>query len=187
MEHELFNLIRSADFLLVVVDLQGRPLEELDNTVALLNEHRVALAGQGGDLPQRRGTAVLPCIVLVNKTDGESWDEEFAVLRELLDGKWPLFPASAEHGRNLEELRELLFERLELMRVYSKTPGKAADQTVPFVLRKGETVEAFAAKVHKDFVHDLKTARVWGTDVHDGQQVGRDHVLFDGDIVELRV
>ena len=187
IEHELFNLIRNADFLLVAVDLQGRPLEQLDDTLALLNEHRIALQGQGGELAERRGTAVLPCVVLVNKADDASWDEEFEVLGELLEGRWPLFPVSAEHGRNLEELRELLFERLELMRVYSKTPGKDPDRTAPFVLRKGETIEEFAAKVHKDFVNDLKTARVWGTDVHDGQQVGRDHVLHDGDIVELRV
>ena len=54
-----------------------------------------------------------------------------------------------------------------------------------FVLEKGGTVAEFAAKVHKDFVTDLKTARVWGTDVYDGQMVGRDHVLHDGDVVEL--
>jgi ribosome-interacting GTPase 1 len=46
-------------------------------------------------------------------------------------------------------------------------------------------VEEFAEKVHKDFLQNLKSARVWGQHVYDGQQVGRDHVLHDGDIVEL--
>jgi ribosome-interacting GTPase 1 len=54
-------------------------------------------------------------------------------------------------------------------------------------LPKGSTVDELAAKVHRDFFEGLKTARVWGSGVYDGQLVGRDHVLQDGDIVELRI
>jgi ribosome-interacting GTPase 1 len=53
-------------------------------------------------------------------------------------------------------------------------------------MEKGSTVEDFAAKVHQDFLETLKTARIWGEGVYDGQMVGRDHVLHDGDVVELR-
>ncbi|MGE5811561.1 MAG: TGS domain-containing protein, partial [Ignavibacteria bacterium] len=74
-----------------------------------------------------------------------------------------------------------------LIRVYSKPPGYEADETVPFILKKGSTIEEFAAKVHKDFLEHLKTARVWGKGVFNGQLVGRDHVLNDGDIVELHL
>jgi len=187
VEPELFGLIRGADFVLLLVDLQARPIQQLDDTIGLLEENRIALKGQEGGLAEHRGTALLPCIVLVNKNDDRSWDEEFDVFRELLEDRWPLLPISAQTGRNLERLRETLFERLELMRIYSKISGKEAELTAPFVLRRGGTVAEFAAKVHKDFVKNLKTARVWGTDVHDGQQVGRDHTLHDGDVVELRV
>jgi ribosome-interacting GTPase 1 len=45
----------------------------------------------------------------------------------------------------------------------------------------------FAGKVHKDFAQKLKSARVWGTAVFDGQLVQRDYVLQDGDIVELQI
>jgi hypothetical protein len=44
-----------------------------------------------------------------------------------------------------------------------------------------------AAKVHKDLVDNLKLAKVWGTAVFDGQMVQRDHILQDGDIVELHL
>ena len=44
-----------------------------------------------------------------------------------------------------------------------------------------------AEKVHKDFVDKLKIAKVWGNSVYDGQMVQRDHVLHDGDIVELHI
>ena len=187
VEPELFGLIRGADFVLLLVDLQARPIQQLDDTIELLKENRIALRGEEDGLAEHGGPTLLTCLVAVNKDDDSSWDEEFDVFRELLEDRWPLLPISAQTGRNLERLRETLFERLELMRVYSKVSGKKADLTAPFVLKKGGTVAEFAAKVHKDFVTKLKTARVWGTDVHDGQQVGRDHPLHDGDVVELHV
>ena len=73
------------------------------------------------------------------------------------------------------------------MRVYSKAPGKEPDLSAPFALKKGSTVAEFAGKVHQDFLDKLKTARVWGSGVYDGQMVRRDHVLHDGDVVELRI
>ena len=57
--------------------------------------------------------------------------------------------------------------------------------TRPFVLKAGSSLEEFAIKVHKDFEAELKHARIWGKNVHDGQQIGRDHILHDRDIVEL--
>jgi hypothetical protein len=73
------------------------------------------------------------------------------------------------------------------MRIYSKPPGRGPNLESPFVLPLGSTVEQFAGRVHKDFLEQLKAARVWGQGVFDGQFVGRDHVLHDGDVVELRI
>jgi len=126
-------------------------------------------------------------LVLVNKNDDQSTDEDAEVLQELLGDDWPLFPVSAATGRNLERLKQVLFERLDIIRVYSKPPGKEADLSAPFVLKKGSTVEEFAGKVHQDFLDQLKVARVWGSGVHEGQIVSREHVLEDGDVVELRI
>jgi hypothetical protein len=97
-----------------------------------------------------------------------------------------LLPVSAETGRNLDWLRRAVFDRLEIIRVYSKPPGEEPDLSAPFVMEKGGTVEDFATKVHQDFLQTLKSARIWGEGVYDGQMVGRDHVLHDGDVVELR-
>lgn len=185
IEPELFDLIRCADFILLMIDIQSRPLQQLDDTINLLKKNRIVLPEHGGDFSRNAGSTCLPFVVLVNKNDDVSWDEEFEVLRELLEDRWPLFPVSTRTGRNLEDLREILFERLGLIRVYSKMPRKEADLTAPFVLKKGDTVAEFAANVHKDLLDSFKTARVWGVGVHDAQQIGRDHILHDGDIVEL--
>jgi ribosome-interacting GTPase 1 len=123
--------------------------------------------------------------VLANKCDDEDSDEDFEIFCELLEDDWSLLPASAKTGRNLELLSRAVFEQLGIIRIYSKAPGNEPDFTAPFVMKKGGTLEDFAGKIHKDFVSSLKAARVWGEGVFDGQMVRRDHVLHDGDVVEL--
>jgi ribosome-interacting GTPase 1 len=187
IEPELFGLIRTADLILLVIDIQSRALQQLDDTVAMLNEHRIVPVSADTGSLDLAPTASIPCIILVNKSDDAEWDEEYGVLCELMVNALPTLAVSAVTGRNLEQLRLILFDRLKLIRIYSKHPNKPPDLGRPFVLRKGDTVDGFAAKVHKDFVENLKTARIWGEGVHDGQMVGRDHVLNDGDVIELHV
>lgn len=38
---ELFDLIRSADLILIVVDLQATPFQQLEDSLKLLNEHKI--------------------------------------------------------------------------------------------------------------------------------------------------
>ena len=80
-----------------------------------------------------------------------------------------------------------LFDLSGIMRVYSKNPGKEPDLNEPFVISKGSTLEELAGKIHKDFLIKLKFARVWGKSAHSGQMIQRDHILQDGDIVELHI
>ena len=182
---QLLDLIRRADLMLLVVDIQAEPLEQLDETAALLAEHRIVPAHQLGSAQGR--ARCLPAIVAANKVDSSRWDEEFAVLEELVGNDWPVMvPVAATLPRNLDRLRWALFDGLELIRIYAKPPNREADLKTPYVLRRGSTVETFASRVHKEFLEKLKCARVWSTGVFDGQMVGRDHVLHDGDIVELR-
>jgi len=83
-------------------------------------------------------------------------------------------------------MKQAVFDTLDIVRVYSKIPGKEPDTKSPFVMKQGGTVEEFAGKVHQDFVRRLKSAKVWGSSAFDGQMVPRDYVLEDGDIVELK-
>jgi ribosome-interacting GTPase 1 len=187
VEPELLDLIRRSDLMLLVVDLQTDPIEQLEDTVALLGEHRIVpcyLRERCGD---QRGLTIKPILVLANKYDDHGADENFEIFRELLEDDWPMLAASATTGRNLERLKQVVVKRLEIIRVYSKTPGQEPDLSRPFVLKEGDTIEEFAGNVHQDFVKNLKVARVWGEGVFDGQMVGRDHVLADGDVVELHI
>ena len=187
LESELLDLFRRSDLILLVVDLQTDPLQQLEDTIALLQEHRI-VPGQMKDrfTGQNRLTFV-PILVLVNKNDDEETDEDFEIFRELLEHELPLLPVSATTGRNLTQLKQAVFEKLGIIRVYSKSPGKEPDLSAPFILKNGDTINDFAGKVHQDFLKKLKTVRVWGSTVFEGQMVSRDYVLHDGDVVELRI
>lgn len=186
VEPQLLTLIRRADLILVMVDLQGDPIEQYEETLALLDENRIAPARRRGRIDEERRMTFKPMLVLVNKADDAALDEDFEALCELLgDTVCPLIPISAATGRNLDAMQRAVFECLGIIRVYAKPPGREPDMSAPFVLKRGSTVEDLAAKVHRDFVENLRSARVWGTGVFDGQMVGRDHVLHDGDVVEL--
>ena len=187
VEPEFLDLIRRADLVLLVVDLQTDPVQQLEDTVALLQEHRIVPQHWKDRYPEERRLTFVPLVVLANKYDGEDAEELFELFLALLEDDWPVLPVSATSGRNLERLKQEVFERLEIIRIYSKAPGREPDLDAPFVLKKGSTVEDFAAKVHHNFVEHLKAARVWGSVPFDGQMVPRDYVLQDGDVVELRM
>ena len=187
IEPDLLDLIRRADLVLLVVDLQTDPVGELQKIVALLDDYRIVPLRFKENYPEQHGIIFIPFLVLANKYDDRSADENYDIFRELLEDDWPMIPVSAVTGRNLEEMKRRVVERLDIIRVYSKAPGKEPDRTAPFTLKRGSTVADFAGKVHQDFVTKLKTARLWGKSVFDGQMVHRDHVLEDGDVVELRI
>jgi len=184
---ELLDLIRRSDLVMLTVDLQTDPLQQLEDSVALLEEYRIVpcyFHDRRSDLQNR---TVLPFLVTANKNDNENTEENFDIFSELIGGEWRLISISANTGRNLELLKQTLVELLNIIRVYSKSPGKKPDFTTPFVLKNGSTMTDFAGKIHKDFGEKLKSARVWGDSVYDGQMVQRDYILQEGDVVELQI
>lgn len=185
MESEQFDLIRSADLLLLLVDLQSDAMQQLEDARDILLEHGIPIRCQKNIDQISADKAHIPVLVVINKYDDPSFSEDVQLFHELSQCDWHTVTISSLSGNLLEELKVQIFQELNIIRVYSKPPGKPPDHTAPFVLKKGSTVEELAGKVHKDFLNTLKSARVWGTGVHDGQQVARDHVLHDGDIVEL--
>lgn len=184
---ELFDLIRSSDLVLIVVDLQTIPFQQLEDSLALLNEHKISPKQWKEKSIDERRIEFIPVLIVVNKDDDDKFDEDFEVFKELTDTELPLVPISVTKKRNFDNLKNRIFESLEIIRIYSKPPGKEPDLTKPFILKKGNTIEDLAGKVHHDFIHNLKTARVWGKNVFDGQMVGKDHILYDKDIVELHL
>jgi ribosome-interacting GTPase 1 len=99
--------------------------------------------------------------------------------------RYPAVSVSAKTGDGLDRIGPLLFEGLNLVRVYTKIPGKPPEHDKPYTLFRGDTVEDVARLVHRDIAASLKFARIWGSGKFEGQQVGKDHQVNDGDVVEL--
>ncbi len=127
----------------------------------------------------------LPTLLIANKSDLDPDPEEVKVLEDLLGVRFPAVATSVQTGQGLDQLGALLFRGLEIVRVYTKAPGRPADRERPFTLRRGATVLDVARLVHKDLARSLKFARIWGSGQFDGQQVGPEHKVADRDVVEL--
>jgi uncharacterized protein len=188
VEPRLKELIRRSDLVLLVVDLEQDPVGQLQETAGLLEEYRIApLQRRERYANESPAFTFLPILVLVNKCDDEADEELYTIFCELLEEKWPCLPVSAASGRNLERLKKAVLEGLDVIRVYTKAPGKEPDATRPFVMKKGSRLADLAGRIHKDFLERMKFARVWGKAVHDGQMVQRDYILQDGDVVEIHI
>jgi hypothetical protein len=190
------STFQTADACCLVVDL-GDPscVEQVEAVHAVLREKRVTLTerwpASGATTPGASDeddpfALRLPTLLLANKADRiANIEEELATFRELTNLPYPTMAVSAESGQGLAGIGPWLFRNLGIVRVYTKAPGHPPDKHRPFTLRPGETVEHIARLVHKDVAQALRYARVWGKSGFDGQQVGREHVLADGDVVEL--
>lgn len=174
------GILRIADILLLVIDLSDAPDLQAELLVGQLEEWNIHLK-EGVD-----SGVIKKAVFAANKSDLPGATAGFEALKE----KYPEIPAisiSTSAGEGLEELRQALFDRAEILRVYTKEPGKDPDMGTPFTLPVGSTVIDLAEMIHKDFASGLKYACIWGSSKFPGQRVQRDHELKDGDVVELHI
>ncbi|MBW2038209.1 MAG: 50S ribosome-binding GTPase [Deltaproteobacteria bacterium] len=182
----VFNIMRSADALLLVLDLIQDPLAELEITLKVLQGQRIILmGGEEGDVEP--GAFTKRSLVVGNKGDLAGAGENFAILKEFYGEKVTMTIISAKEGLNLEQLRGQLYTLLDVLRIYPKRPGHEPDLSAPVILKQGSTVLNLAREIHKDFITNLRYARIWGSGKFDGQRVQRDYILQDGDIIELHI
>lgn len=187
-EHFVTEITRAADAALLFLDLSDDDGPAATQAVIdRLKQARRELVPPGPVADDDPTVYHLKTLLVANKADDEAADIRLEIAKEALGSRFPLVVISAEQGTGLDELRKAIYELLGVMRVYTKQPGKPPDMTSPFTCPIGSTVSELAGRVHKDFEEGLKSARVWGTGVFDGQTVGRDHVLHDRDVVELHL
>jgi ribosome-interacting GTPase 1 len=190
LEADVVELIKATDGVLLVLDLADQEtVSILENLLARLKEKRVELQAENPVSPPEPGRYQKKTLFIGAKRDSPLAAENLAFLSEYFGKKIAFSPVSADRGDGLDGLKKEIFLLLDIIRVYSKTPGKKADFNEPFALPKGSTVSEMARAVHKDFFEKLKYARIWrkGSLALQGQMINRDFVLEDEDIVELRI
>jgi len=175
---------RNCDIIAIVIDLSGDVLDQigvcmdfLESRSLLIDSKTAARDSQGNALGKK-------AFCICTKSDiAEAGALES--LRDLVEHPFELVEISAKTGEGLDELAATFFRLLEIIRIYAKPPGKPVDMTDPFTLPAGSTVMDLAHAVHRQLAEKLKSARIWGTGVHDGQNAQRNHVLNDKDVIEL--
>lgn len=182
------DILKASDGVLLMCDISGSdPLEQIENTISIMKDYGIYFIPLDRDFdPEVRGTE-LKTIIVANKFDRPNAAEMLDLVQEMLQTDLLIYPISTETGQGIEEMKKTIFELLDIIRVYSKQPGKDPDMKQPFTVPRDSTLMDFAEVVHKDFVENLKYARVWGSGKFDGQVVKQDHVLQDKDIVELHI
>jgi small GTP-binding protein len=81
-------------------------------------------------------------------------------------------------------LRDEIWKLTGLIRVFLRRPGH--DDAEPQALRPSATVADVARTIHHDVEAACTGARVWGPSARfDAQRVGREHVVADGDTIEV--
>ena len=124
-------------------------------------------------------------LVVVNKIDLIDYNR----LREIKDMIKPDVLVSGELGTGIEELKEVVYTKMNFIRVFLKEVNKQPDMEEPLIMFKGCNIKDVCLKLHKDFVEKFKYARVWGKSAKfDGQVFRRlDKVLEDSDILEIHI
>lgn len=179
------DLLRRADAWLLVVSLaECEVLDQVEQAEAILAPYKLGLKGYA-EAPQDPDLRLKPTLVALNKGDLPLDPEEVALAQEILQDRFVTLVVSAKDRQGLAELKSAVFAILQLVRVYTRAPGRAANFDAPFVVPVNTTVQELASRIHKDFTQKFKYARVWGRETFEGQRVQRDYILHDGDIVEL--
>jgi hypothetical protein len=126
----------------------------------------------------------MPAITVINKVD---LADEHTLAQAKKHFKDAIF-ISAEKNQNIDTVKDAIFNTLNFIRIYLKPQRGEADLKEPLILRKGATVGDVCDTLHRDFRRKFRYANIWGTSAkHNGQRVGLEHVLEEGDILTIIV
>jgi hypothetical protein len=184
----VFNILRNSDGICLVVELTDDPAGQAEILLDELEQRKIPLLRRdeargeplGGVQPKR-------LFIAGTKLDMPGADQGAAALKRAFAAAYEVVNVTVRDGVGMDAFLAAAFRVLDKVRVYAKTPGKKPDLENPFVFRQGTTVIEMAREIHKDFEKNYRGARIYSEDKFNGQRVGKDFVLRDGDVIELIV
>ncbi|MGM5483797.1 MAG: OBG GTPase family GTP-binding protein [Nanobdellota archaeon] len=96
---------------------------------------------------------------------------------------------SAQENINIDELKEMIFNKFGFIRIYLKEINKKADLEEPMIMKREDTLKDLCSKLHKDFIDKFRFARLWGSSAKfEGQKIENlEHEIEDNDVIELHM
>jgi uncharacterized protein len=184
----LASVLRTSDLILLTFDLSDQNcLENIEMTIKELENIRITPVNENKPDDRGKGRAYRKTILVGMKHDLPSSMVNLQDIKEFYGDRFPIVPFSTKTKDTDKELRSLIFSQLDIIRVYTKKPGKEPDFDDPVVLPIGSSVIDFAYNIHKDFANKLKFARLWGKAKFEGQRVNRNYILSDHDVLEIKI
>jgi small GTP-binding protein len=161
------NLASQTNEILVVVDLEKEPENNLEEILEILNEWKIEKE---------------KILIIGNKIDLPLAKENF----EKLKGKYKIFEVSTKEKGGANDLKRKIFESLKIIRVYPKEPKREVDFENPFVLEGETKLIDWIKQIDKEMAEKFKGARLYKENLKSFQIVGRGYILKDGDIIEIK-
>src|SRR5256712_1658595 len=178
----LATALETADAALLVGDLgEPRCVEQVAAVHTLLRERRVTLTerwkpavetapagaeGEGDPFALRLST-----LLLANKADRVADpDAELQAFLEVAGLRYPALTVSATTGQGLGHIGPWLFAHLDIVRVYTKAPGRPPARDRPYTMRRGPTRPGGPEHGLTNLARATTDARVWGN-----RGLGRQH------------
>jgi len=159
IESEYYDkgLTNTADTILILVNtLEG--IKEILEKIPKAKGKKIIVVNNKNNLDERKITATL-----------QSKKYNFVIL-----------------SKNLDPLKEKIFQSFDKIRVYTKEPGKEKSPR-PIIMKPDSTVFDVAEKILHGFSKNVKETKIWGpSSKFAGQKVGLKHKLKDLDVVEFK-
>ncbi|MCM8804100.1 MAG: 50S ribosome-binding GTPase [Candidatus Omnitrophica bacterium] len=178
-ENWVGDILRKADSLIFLFDISSDYiLEEIEEALKVLEKFKIK---------EENTFKFNKNIIWVgNKIDlPESKDIKEIFLEFYSDKINELITISAKNYENFDLLKEKMFLSLDIIRIYTKIPGKPPDLENPYTLKKNTKVIELAEIIHKELVKNFKYARLWRNGKDKVIIAGRDYILQDKDIIEI--
>lgn len=183
----LREAVLNADLLCLVVSLEGDPVADVRALNERLDEIGVlplfSSGGPGGDgdLGERSGR--VRGAILVGSRSDLAGPDALSALSGVVPGASVFGHPFGESGT--DGLLNALCRFLDKVVVLARDP-KSPEEPLRYAVPVGATVLDLAEHIHKDLARSAKRAKVWGASAKfPGQEVGLDHPLGPGDIVEI--
>lgn len=186
LEPWMLNLVRTADAAVLVFDGSSDDApQECADVIEEFAARKTRFATQTGFDPDSFAVVNVSTLLVVTHAADPDSQLRLELLRELVDIEYAAIPVELEDSDCMAKLAEAVFGMLRLIRVFTKPPGQPPDLTSPLTVARNGTVEDLAFQIHDDLGQRLQHAKMWREGAHDGQIVGRDYALRDGDVIEL--
>jgi small GTP-binding protein len=174
----LFGLYRNGDLLVIVLDCTSNVTDDFTVIQNALNQKNIFLQ------PHEFGD-VKDSVVVLNKIDAQKTEVDTFIKAHC--DEFTIIPVSTTKNDGVKILKTQIFNKLNIIRVYTKKIGQPITKDDPVVLKKGTVLLDAAEYIHKDFRKNLKFARLWNETGYSGQRVEKTHILVDGDVIEFHV